>query len=178
MGEFHFDRRHGHHHWHFEQFARYRLLDAHGDGVVRSHKQSFCLAPTDAIDMTVPGALWRPEELGFTQCGGDDAIWIREVLPTGWGDTYYQSVGGQAFDITDLPNGRYYIEVRANPLGLLYDRSAGNDVRLREIGCVAGPAIAASWSRPGTGSTRSRGRGVRAPRDGGGSLRARPAIDR
>ena len=58
---------------------------------------------------------------------------IREVLPTGWGDTYYQSVGGQAFDITDLPNGRYYIEVRANPLGLLYDRSAANDVRLREI---------------------------------------------
>ena len=133
VGEFHFDRRHGHHHWHFEQFARYRLLDAHGDGVVRSHKQSFCLAPTDAIDMTVPGALWRPEELGFTQCGGEDAIWIREVLPTGWGDTYYQSVGGQAFDITDLPNGRYFIEVRANPLGLLYDRSAANDVRLREI---------------------------------------------
>ena len=78
VGEFHFDRRHGHHHWHFEQFARYRLLDAHGHGVVRSHKQSFCLAPTDAIDMTVRGALWRPEQLGFTQCGGDDAIWTRE----------------------------------------------------------------------------------------------------
>jgi len=133
VGGFHFDRRHGHHHWHFLQFARYRLLGADGEGVVRSHKQSFCLAPTDAIDMTVRGATWRPEEIGFTRCGDDGSIWIREVLPTGWGDTYYQGVSGQAFDISDVPNGRYYIEVRANPTGLLYDRTAGNDVRLREI---------------------------------------------
>jgi hypothetical protein len=133
VGGFEFDRRDGHDHWHFLQFARYRLLDARGHGVVRSHKQSFCLAPTDAIDMLVPRATWRPDSIGFSQCGHRDSIWIREVLPAGWGDTYFQWVGGQAFDISDLPNGRYYIEVRANPQGLLYDRTTANDVRLREV---------------------------------------------
>ena len=33
------------------------------------------------------------------------ALWIREVLDVGWGDTYAQYIAGQAFDITDLPNG-------------------------------------------------------------------------
>ena len=80
-----------------------------------ARKQAFCLAPTDPIDLTVDGAVWRPEEIGFSQCGSETSTWIREVLPAGWGDTYFQGVPGQSFDITDLPNGTYWIEVRANP---------------------------------------------------------------
>jgi lysyl oxidase len=133
VGSFAFDRRDGHQHWHFLQFARYRLLDATLSGVVRSRKQSFCLAPTDALDLTVENAVWRPDDLGFSQCGWEDALWIREVLPTGWGDTYFQGVPGQSFDITDLPNGTYWIEVRANPLGSLYDNDPTNDTSLREV---------------------------------------------
>jgi hypothetical protein len=60
-------------------------------------------------------------------------MWIREVLPTGWGDTYYQSVPGQSFDITALPNGSYWIEVKANPAGVLFDADASNDLELREV---------------------------------------------
>lgn len=133
VGSFDFDHRPRHQHWHFLQFARYRLLDAGQVSAVRSKKQAFCLAPTDPIDLTVDGAMWRPDSLGFTQCGGETAIWIREVLPTGWGDTYYQGVPGQSFDITDLPNGTYWIEVRANPAGLLYDGDPSNDTELREV---------------------------------------------
>lgn len=133
VGAFEFDTRRGHQHWHFEQFARYRLLDATGLEVVRSRKQSFCLAPTDPIDLTVRGATWRPGQLGFSACGGPTALWIRETLPVGWGDTYYQGVPGQWFDITGLPNGTYLIEVAANPLGLLYDRDPSNDTETREI---------------------------------------------
>jgi hypothetical protein len=62
-----------------------------------------------------------------------DALWIREVLPAGWGDTYFQGVPGQSFDITGLPNGTYWIEVRANPLGSLYDVDPTNDTSLREV---------------------------------------------
>jgi hypothetical protein len=58
---------------------------------------------------------------------------VREVLPTGWGDTYFQGLPGQSFNITDLPNGTYYIAVEANPLGLLHERRTDNDVELREI---------------------------------------------
>ena len=45
VGTFEFDHRNGHHHWHFLQFTRYSILDATTNEVVRSTKQSFCLAP-------------------------------------------------------------------------------------------------------------------------------------
>jgi hypothetical protein len=133
VGGFEFDRADGHDHWHFLQFARYRLLDEDRVSVMRSRKQSFCLAPTDAIDLLVPNAEWQPGELGFSRCGSATSLWIREVLPVGWGDTYYQWLGGQAFDVTDLPNGTYFIQVTANPQGLLYDVDASNDTRLRKV---------------------------------------------
>ncbi|HTG46617.1 MAG TPA: lysyl oxidase family protein [Actinomycetota bacterium] len=133
VGTFLFDRRPGHDHWHFQQFARYRLLAADGTEVLRSKKEGFCLAPTDAIDLLVPGADWRPDVLGFSECAGASALWIRETLPTGWGDTYQQSLPGQAFDITSLPNGRYQIEIAANPTGELYEADTTNDAALRTV---------------------------------------------
>jgi hypothetical protein len=133
VGSFEFDDTLGHDHWHFQQFARYRLLDEGRGKVLRSHKQAFCLAPTNAIDLLVRGAMWRPDTLGFTSCAGSDSIWIRETLPTGWGDTYYQGIHGQSFNVTDLPNGRYYIEVTANPTGVLYETRSNNDTRLRKV---------------------------------------------
>jgi hypothetical protein len=71
--------------------------------------------------------------MGFSQCGSATSTWIREILPTGWGDTYFQGVPGQSFDITDLPNGTYWIEVHANPEGRLFDGDPTNDVELREV---------------------------------------------
>ncbi|HEY7476945.1 MAG TPA: lysyl oxidase family protein [Actinomycetota bacterium] len=133
VGTFEFEVHADHSHWHFQQFARYRLLDESQALVMRSRKAAFCLAPTDPIDLLVPGAARRLDELGFSQCGGPEAMWIRETLPVGWGDTYYQGIFGQAFTITDVPNGTYYIEVAANPQGLLYDGDPSNDVALREV---------------------------------------------
>jgi len=129
-----YDSRPGHEHWHFQQFARYSLLSASKSQVVRSEKEGFCLAPTDAIDLTVPGALWDPYSIGLQgQCGDATSIWTRETLPAGWGDTYFQFLPGQSFDITDLKNGTYYVEVRANPLGAIHEVSTTNDVRLRKV---------------------------------------------
>jgi hypothetical protein len=134
VGSFEYDPRHGHEHWHFRQFATYELLAADKTTAVVSEKEAFCLAPTDAIDLTLPGATYRPYPLGLdTACGGPDALWIREVLPLGWGDTYYQGLPGQAFDVTHLPNGTYYIKVQANPGGRLYEQHRGNNIRLREV---------------------------------------------
>jgi hypothetical protein len=134
VGEMEFDTRDGHNHWHFLQFARYSLLDSTKQEVVRSKKEAFCLAPTDAIDLTLPGVRWT-QDVGdlSTACGTRGALWVREVLPLGFGDTYGQFLPGQAFNITDLPNGTYYIEVSANPLGSLFEQSDDNNVELREI---------------------------------------------
>jgi hypothetical protein len=139
VGNMEYDDRRGHKHWHFLQFARYSLLDSTQTEVVRSKKEAFCLAPTDAIDLTLPGAEWAPYLGGLgTQCGGPNAMWVREVLPLGWGDTYFQGLPGQSFEITDLPNGTYYIEVAANPLGLLHEQTADNNSELREV-IISGP---------------------------------------
>jgi hypothetical protein len=133
-GDLMYDARPGHQHWHFEQFARYSLLAEDQTQIVRSEKTGFCLAPTDAIDMTAPGANWNPYSVGLaTACGSRSSIWTREVLPTGWGDTYFQGLPGQSFDITDLPNGHYFIAVEANPDGLLIEGSTSNNTELREI---------------------------------------------
>jgi len=133
-GELGFDERHGHDHWHFKQFAAYSLLDADGNEVRRSRKEAFCLAPTDAIDLTIPNADWSPGSIGLTTaCGGESSIWVREVLSLGWGDTYFQGLPGQSFRITNLPNGIYFIKIEANPGGLLYETTADNNVELRQI---------------------------------------------
>jgi hypothetical protein len=124
----------GHHHWHFKQFTEYTLLDESKTQAVKSNKRSWCLAPTDAVDLTVPGAEWQPEYVGLgTACGSASALWVREMLPVGWGDTYVQFVAGQAFDITGLPNGTYFVRVQVNPLGALYETDLTNNVVLRKI---------------------------------------------
>src|SRR5215472_597952 len=129
-----FDSRRGHRHWHFEQFARYELLSAGRKLAVRSHKQGFCIGPSDPVDLLARHAVWQPPLTGLIgQCGLPTTLWVREALPVGWGDTYFQSVAGQSFDITSVPNGTYYIEVAANPLRVLHETTTANDVSLRKV---------------------------------------------
>jgi hypothetical protein len=129
-----FDSQPGHNHWHFEQFAAYRLLGPGGKLVLRSQKTGFCIAPTDAVDLLLPQAVWQPSFIGFSgQCGSPTALWVRETMPVGWGDTYIQSLAGQAFDITKLPNGTYYIQVTANPGHILHETTTANDITVRKV---------------------------------------------
>jgi hypothetical protein len=123
-----------HYHWHFQQFTEYTILDAQSGEIAVSGKQSWCLANTDAIDLSIPNANWAGYGSDvFTMCGGPGALWIREVLDVGWGDTYSQYVAGQAFDITDLPNGEYYIRVHVNPTGSMFEGSTDNNVEDRLV---------------------------------------------
>jgi hypothetical protein len=134
VGTLEYDARRGHQHWHFQQFARYTLLDASKKTVVVSEKEAFCLAPTDPIDLLRPGANWNPFEVGLSSaCGDHNSIWTRETLDAGWGDTYLQFLPGQSFDVSDVPNGTYYVRIEANPLGRLHERNTDNNVSLRRI---------------------------------------------
>lgn len=132
-GTFVYDERDRHLHWHILQFVRYRLLDADQTNAILSAKESFCLVPTDAVDLSGDNAALTAERADLhTSCGGTEALWIRETLPLGWGDTYYQG-GPYGFEITDVPNGSYFVEVMANPDGILYEQDETNNVALREI---------------------------------------------
>ena len=56
VGTLEFDLRDGHHHWHLQQFAAYSLLSGDQSHVAKSRKQSFCIVPTDPIDLSLDGA--------------------------------------------------------------------------------------------------------------------------
>ncbi|WP_430787918.1 lysyl oxidase family protein [Actinoplanes sp. G11-F43] len=133
-GTMEWDPREGHNHWHFTDFAQYNLLKADKKFAVRSGKEAFCLANTDAVDYTIAGAKWRPDNTSLeTSCGANTVVAVREVLDIGNGDTYSQDRPGQSFDITNLKNGTYYIEVKANPSNRLAELTTKNNTALRKI---------------------------------------------
>lgn len=125
----------GHTHWHFQQFAQYRLLSKSKTTVLRSQKVGFCIAPTDPVSLLLPHATWQPTFTGFFggACGSQSALSVQEMMPIGWGDTYFQFLPGQSFNVTNLPNGTYYIEIIANPGRVLRESNYRNDVSLRKI---------------------------------------------
>ena len=134
VGVMEWDERRSHRHWHFLQFASFTLRDALNQEVVRSRKQSFCLAPTNAIDLTAERASWNTEAVDVhTACGGENALWIREVLQAGWADTYFQGIPGQALNITKLPNGWYFARMDVNPLGEIHETTMANNAESRLI---------------------------------------------
>jgi hypothetical protein len=133
-GTFEWDDREGHKHWHFTDFVRYDLLDADQKVAVRSGKAAFCLANNDAVDYTITNAKWRPESTDLsTSCGTETALAVRVVLDIGNGDTYDKTRPGQSFEVTDLPNGLYYIQVLANPERRLSELNTTNNSALRAI---------------------------------------------
>ncbi|MEV6167925.1 lysyl oxidase family protein [Streptomyces sp. NPDC051954] len=133
-GTMEWDPRVGHEHWHFTDFASYRLLSEDQTKEVRSGKEAFCLANTDAVDYTVKNANWHPYNTDLsTACGQQNSISVREVLDVGSGDTYTQYRPGQSFDVTGLPNGTYYIQVIANPEKRLQETNTNNNVALRKV---------------------------------------------
>ena len=82
-GTLEYDTRPGHDHWHLRQLASYTLVGR--SRTIRSEKQSFCIAPTDPVDLTVPGAQAAQVALGFggTVCDlyEPGSIWVRENFP-------------------------------------------------------------------------------------------------
>lgn len=123
-----------HNHWHFKDFAKYSLLNADLSEVVVSRKESFCLANTDAVNYTVAGADWQPDNTDLhTACGDRNSVSLREVLASGSGDTYAQFRAGQAFRIDNLPNGIYYVAVEGNPNRNLVESNTTNNRALRKI---------------------------------------------
>jgi hypothetical protein len=140
IGTLEYHRGGGHDHWHFQDFSRYELVSEQGKSQL-SGKQSWCLANNYPVDLTLPGVVWTLQQESLaTSCGSEDALWVRQVLAVGWGDLYMQSVSGQSFDITDLPNGVYTIRITANPEGNLYEASTRNNAseRIVRLGGVPG----------------------------------------
>ena len=113
-----------HNHIHFNGFAAFRLRavtagDVVGDVVAAGEKVSFCLLDIDRFDPTLPNS---PAGGFYTSCGA-----TRQGISVGWADVYDRSLADQWIDVTAVPNGRYWLEVVADPDNALQETNENNN---------------------------------------------------
>jgi Lysyl oxidase len=106
-----------HDHWHFDNFARYTLLDDDTGKVVGgSRKVSFCVLDTGR---PYPGLDGSPVEPYFPRDEEGKASTCSETsidgLSVGWEDTYGANLRGQAIKVTDLRRGAYCLVLETDP---------------------------------------------------------------
>jgi len=115
-----------HQHYHFEDYADYRLLDMQGRLVARGHKQAFCL-----VDLYRPPGLNGASEPRFPSCSF-------QGISAGWADIYNRDLDCQWIDVTGVPDGRYVLEVNVNPARVLEEGNYSNNVARTEV-CIGAP---------------------------------------
>lgn len=115
-----------HQHYHFEDYADYRLFDMQGNLVARGHKQAFCL-----VDLWRPPGSNGPREPNFPDCGF-------QGISAGWADVYHRDLDCQWIDVTGVPNGRYVLEVHINPARVIRESNYANNIARTEI-CIGVP---------------------------------------
>jgi len=126
VGVFVFAGHEDHNHFHFRDFAIYRLRQVTSGGgvgnvVATSDKVSFCITDSDEYDTTLPGA---PQSHVY-DCD-------RQGMSIGWGDRYGKTISGQWIVINNVSSGEYWLESEANPDRLLREsRYDNNSERIR-----------------------------------------------
>jgi len=123
VGYFVFNGHENHDHFHFQDFNIYRLYEVNSDGskgalVKPSDKISFCLTDSDPYDLTLPGA---PANSVFS-CE-------QQGISVGWSDRYGRNTEGQWIVIDDVEDGEYWLEIEANPAGLLFETDLADNRR-------------------------------------------------
>jgi hypothetical protein len=103
-----------HNHFHFQNYATYRLFDAAGTEW-KAAKRGFCMLDTDPYNTSNGDGTWTYRSCGTTTRAGFQGV------STGWSDTYMFFLGGQFFVLDGgdgqpaVPPGTYVIEVHVNP---------------------------------------------------------------
>lgn len=121
-GTFVFHPEHGH--IHFEDFTNYNLRavtenNGVGDIIASGQKVSFCLLDVAKYDGSLPGA---PNSEQYESCGQFQGISV------GWADVYHSSLANQWIDITDVPDGTYWLESEVDPSNRILESDETNNV--------------------------------------------------
>jgi hypothetical protein len=121
-GTFSFAGHQDHNHWHFDDFADYKLRAVNPDGtagtsVATSAKVTFCLEDVSAYDLTMPKASQR----AFFTCD-------RQGISVGWADLYAKALTGQDIDVTNVADGTYFLESTVDPRNRLRELNDNNNV--------------------------------------------------
>lgn len=115
-----------------------------GRGIASMQAEPVAQEPSREEELRITSDGLQREQIGAGAATGDRSrpdhvrcadgfVGTRKPASRLGGDTYFQSVSGQSFDIMNVPNGTYYIEVVANPEKLLYETTTSNDISLREL---------------------------------------------
>jgi hypothetical protein len=96
-----------HAHFHFEDYALYRLVPVNAPGASerQSAKTTFCVMDTNKIPNTA-----GPASAVYAACGADI-----QGMSVGWADTYGSHLVGQSFDVTNSPDGDYKLMIDIDP---------------------------------------------------------------
>jgi hypothetical protein len=111
----------GHDHFHLVGFQRYELRSADGRVVALDHKVGYCLG--DRRSLSGQRARWT----GSCGRGRPRALRIAQGLSPGFADPYASDLGGQVFDVTDLPAGDYELANVVNPRRVFRESSYADD---------------------------------------------------
>src|SRR5438132_9748728 len=103
-----------HGHYHFNNYANYRLLNSNGQSVATGLKIGFCLLDSIRWEANAPS---NPKY----DCGN-------QGIQKGWGDVYDSTLDGQWIDITGVPDGNYTLEMEVNPQHRLPESNYDNNI--------------------------------------------------
>jgi hypothetical protein len=113
-----------HNHIHVEDWCRYQLREVlPGDGVgpvvAGGEKVSFCILDLAVYDRRLPNFNPVPE---FESCQSRV-----QGLSVGWIDIYSRSLPGQLIDVTQVPDGFYWLESEVDPEGRMLEADETNN---------------------------------------------------
>src|SRR5438876_3867721 len=103
-----------HGHYHFNNYANYRLLDSNGQSVATGLKIGFCLLDSIRWEANAPSN-------AKYDCGN-------QGIQKGWGDVYDSTLDGQWIDITGVLDGNYTLEMEVNPQHRLPESNYDNNI--------------------------------------------------
>lgn len=120
-----------HNHWHVNDFALYELRNVAPDGSIgstvlaTSGKVSFCIIDVSSVD----SGLEHATRSTYKSCDQNSV----QGLSVGWADTYAWYLAGQSLDVTNLPNGTYYLVSTADPDNLFAETNNANNTAAVKI---------------------------------------------
>lgn len=121
-----------HNHWHFDDFARYRIYrEGTGKLLASNEKVSFCVVDT-ALPFDPPPA-GQPSQPYFPTAEGCDAT-ATEGLSIGWADLYAYYLPGQQLDLSNRKRGKFCLVSTADPNDQIAEGDENNNsyrMRLR-----------------------------------------------
>ena len=103
-----------HGHYHFNNFAAYRLLNAAGQQVAVGQKVGFCLEDVSR---------WNSAANSQPQYNCD-----YQGIQAGWSDIYGGNLPGQWVDITGLAAGTYILEIQLDTANQIAEANEANNV--------------------------------------------------